>query len=351
MLLLRANTIVRAGLTLLLMSGVGLTIAAEQRYDYDPLGRLIRSVTPSGSQVDYVYDAAGNLLQVTSGAIQAPSISTSDLGSFRRNEFRTATILGANLVGTSLRGSHPGISISNIVSSATSIQFIVSVAQDTPLGPHQLIVESAAGSATVGMTVLEGALITIDPQPIVVPPDNLARKYYVRLPDPAVQSVTLSLSTHSPTIAKTNMATVTIPAGQTTAEIGVIGVSAGTTVLSMSSSNWINPVEALVSVSSGTGNQIIYSARIGITRGAPWASESLRYTVSKTVGITRGVPWANIENRNLVSNLVGITRGESWLSPSDKFTASSPVGIERGGPFAKSLDILVVTPPVGVTRP
>lgn len=339
------------GFMLILMSIGGASLASEQRYDYDPLGRLIRSVTPAGSQVDYVYDAAGNLLQVTSGAVQAPTISTSDLGNFRRNEFRPATIEGANLAGTSLRGSHSGISISNIVSTATNIQFIVSVAQDTPLGPHQLIVESAAGSAAVGMTVLEGALITIDPQPIVVPPDNLARKYYVRLPDPAVQSVTLSLATQAPTIAKINMATVTIPAGQTTAEIGVIGVTAGTTVLSVSSSNLINPMEALVSVSSGTGNQIIYSARIGITRGIPWATESLSYTTSKTVGVTRGVPWINVENRNLISNPVGISRGDNWLSTSDKFTAGSSVGIERGVPFAKSLDTLVVTPPVGITRP
>lgn len=341
----------QAGLSLLLMSGVGLAIAFEQRYDYDPLGRLIRSVTPAGGQVDYVYDAAGNLLQVTSGAVQAPSITTSDLGSFRRNEFRPATIVGANLVGTSLRGSHPGISISNIVSSATSIQFIVSVAQDTPLGPYQLIVESAAGSAAVGMTVLEGALITIDPQPIVVPPDNLARKYYVRLPDPAVQSVTLSLSMQSPTIAKTNMATVTIPAGQTTAEIGVIGVTAGTTVLSVSSSNLINPVEALIKVSAGATNQMVYSRAVGLTRFMPWAVSPNLQSISKSVGIVRHVPWAFNPDNATLSKSVGIMRLFPWAYAPDSGTVSKSVGIVFGTPYPQSDLRLIVSPPVGLTRP
>lgn len=322
----------RAVAVLLLSLVPGLAAqAAEQRYDYDPLGRLIRSV--EGSQAnEYLYDPAGNLLQVTGGAVQPPVITSGDLGDFRRNVYRQVVVSGQNLSGAAIRPSHSGIRINSVTASASAISFRVGVAPDTPLGSHQLFFSTAAGSASVGLNVVPGPAITFEPLPIAVPPDNQARKYTVRLAEPAAQDQTFSLSVLAPAIAKTKSGSVNIPAGQSTADIGVIGVSTGTTALRLSGASMVEPVEAMVTVANGAGSQLAFSRPLGVTRGVPWSIQNDKptYTFSKSVGVMRFVPWAY---------------DSAFITPS------MPAGIVRSVPFALPAENMVVSPAVGVSRP
>ena len=50
---------------------IGSTLAATERFDYDPLGRLIRVISDTQT-TEYVYDAAGNILEVKTGAAATP---------------------------------------------------------------------------------------------------------------------------------------------------------------------------------------------------------------------------------------------------------------------------------------
>lgn len=320
-------------LAVLLLSIVPALVsqAAEQRYDYDPLGRLIRSV--EGSQAnEYIYDPAGNLLQVTGGAVQPPSIASGDLGDFRRNAYRQVSVSGQNLSGANIRPSHIGLRIDNVVASATAISFRVGVARDTPLGAHQLFFETAAGSTNVGLNVVPGMSIVFEPLPIAVPPDNLARKYTVRLAEPAIENLTFSLGTTAPSIAKTKTNSVSFVAGQATADIGVLGVANGTTTLRLSSASLVEPVEAMVTVANGAGSQLVYGRPVGVTRGVPWSIQNDKptHTFSKSVGVVRGVP---------------------WTLPSQAKTFSKSVGIVRGAPFALPEQYFVISPSVGISRP
>ena len=348
---IRAVSLKRAAVVLLLACVPGLTLqAAEQRYDYDPLGRLVRSVS-GGQANEYVYDPAGNLLQVTNGATQPPVISSGDLGDFRRNAFRQVAVSGSNLVGASIRSPHAEIAIGNVVVSATAINFRVAVGPSTPLGPYQLVFETAAGAASVAMNVVPGLAVSFEPMPIAVPPDNQARKFTVRLSEPATQALSFSLSTSSPSIAKTTASQVSFAVGQVVADIGVIGVTAGNAILTLNHPSLVEAAEAMVTVRAGAGSQFYYSAPVGVTRGVPWTAAPNTHTFSPVVGITRGVPWPDVANRYTVSKSVGIIRGGTWLSSSEKLNLSKPVGIIRGVPFARSSDTLVVTPPVGISKP
>ncbi len=326
--------------------------AAEQRYDYDPLGRLIRAVE-GGQANEYIYDPAGNLLQVTGGVVQPPIITSGDLGDFRRNAYRQVAVSGNNLTGTTIRPSHSGIRIDNVVASSTAISFRVGVAPDTPLGTHQLIFETAAGSASVGLNVVPGLAITFEPLPIAVPPDNQARKYTVRLAEPATENQIFSLGTTTPSIAKTKTGSVSFAAGQTTADIGVIGVATGTTTLRLGSASLVEPEETIVTVASGAGNQLVYSRPVGITRIVPWAIQNDKptYTFSQNVGVMRFVPWTYAPDYITPSMPVGVVRGVPWSLPAQAETFSKSVGIIRGVPFALPAQNMVVSPSVGVTKP
>lgn len=314
---------------LLLVLFAGTVQAAEQRYDYDPLGRLIRSVG-DGSAIEYAYDPAGNLLNVSSGEIQPPVISSSNLGDFRRNTSRQAAVSGNHLSSVNIRATHPGITLDNLVTSDTTVSFKLSVASSVPLGAHQLVFESASGTASVGLNVLPELLVVVEPQPIAVPPDSMARKFFVRLSEPDSQELTFALTTLASNIAKFQAASVTIPAGQTTAEIGIIGVVNGTTMLRLSNALFINPIETIVTVSSGAGSQTSFSRPVGIVRLVPWTVSSDIHTLSKSVGVMRIVP---------------------WVYAPDTSTISKSVGIVLGGPYDQPSEIVVVSPPVGISNP
>lgn len=85
--------------------------AAQERYDYDALGRLIRVIDEQGRVTEYVYDAAGNFLQVISGAggAQMPTIASISPNSIRRGETKAIQITGTGLTGVQVSVSDPGL--------------------------------------------------------------------------------------------------------------------------------------------------------------------------------------------------------------------------------------------------
>ncbi len=46
----------------------GLVLAGQERYDYDPIGRLIRYTDSNNQVTDYTYDKSGNITSVMRGA-------------------------------------------------------------------------------------------------------------------------------------------------------------------------------------------------------------------------------------------------------------------------------------------
>src|SRR5439155_26641069 len=98
--------------------------AGQERYDYDALGRLIRVIDEQGRVTEYVYDAAGNILQViTGGAAQAPAITAISPTSIRRGGTAQVTITGSGFTGAEVSASDPGLDISGVQTVATQISF------------------------------------------------------------------------------------------------------------------------------------------------------------------------------------------------------------------------------------
>ena len=297
-----------AGLLLLLTCGASISLqAAEQRYDYDPLGRLVRAVG-EGLANEYVYDAAGNLLRVTAGTAQPPVISSGNLGDFPVNAYRNVSVSGTSLVGAAISASHIGIVLSNVYATTTGASFRVAVRPGTPLGTHQINFVSASGSVSVAMNVVPGLAVAFEPMPMAVPPDNVARQFTARLSAPAAEPIVFTLGTAAPSIARTSASQISFAVGQSTANIGVIGVTAGSTLLTLNHASLVDPADAMVTVRAGAGTQVYLSAPVGITRGVPFAVAPATHTLSRPVGITRGVPFARSPTTLVVTPPVGISK-------------------------------------------
>ena len=327
--------------------------ATADRFDYDAGGRLIRRVDDQSRGTDYIYDSVGNVLQVTAaGQALPPAITSGPLGDQRRNDVRQLAVGGTGLAGVAIKTSHPEIAVSNVVQSATAINFRLAVSNLAPLGPHQLIFQGAAGSVSLTFNVVPARSFAFVPEPISIAPDNIARKVSLVVGEPFAEAKTFSLSTLSQAIAKPNAAQINLPAGQTQTDLGVIGLAQGTTLLRVSNAGLNEPVESIVFVSSGAANPVLFGAPVGISKGVPWSVSPTTHALSGPIGIAKGVPWSVSPTTQAYSGLVGIAKGLPWSVSPTALAVSGPIGIAKGTPWSVSANAgPVIAPLVGIVKP
>ena len=327
--------------------------AAADRFDYDAAGRLIRRVDDQSRSNDYLYDPAGNVLQVTApGQATAPTIASGPLADQRRNEVRQVSVGGSGLGGVVIRPSHPGIVISQLASTATAASFRLAVSNQVPLGSQQLTFQSSAGSVSLPFNVFPAVGFSFVPEPISVAPDNIARKFSLFISEPYAEAKTFSLSTISPNIAKLSVTQINLPAGQIQANLGVIGVALGTTLLRVINTGLNEPMESIVFVGDGGANRLVSARSVAITRTLPWLIAP-SITAGLSVGIVRGQPGVTASAAGTaVGAKIGIVRGTPAISASAAgTTVASNVAISRGTPgLSMNAAGMAVGANVGVIR-
>ena len=149
--------------------------AAEVRYDYDALGRLIRVIDEQGRVTEYVYDPAGNILQVTgagAGGAQAPVITSITPVTLRQGRSYAVQVSGSNLLGVRVTTPDPALDNSNLIVSATSVTFTLTIGATAAVGNHVLTFTNAAGSTQSTITVVTAITYTyvMIPSPLALPP-------------------------------------------------------------------------------------------------------------------------------------------------------------------------------------
>lgn len=329
----------------------GQTQAAIDRYDYDSLGRLARRLDDQTKSTDYRYDASGNVVQVTAPEVaEPPVISVGSIGDFRRNEIRQVTLSGNNLSGVTVRASYEGMIVSSLMISKTAISFRLAVNRATPLGAQSLILQNSVGSAKVGLNVVAPVLVSLEPQPISLAPDSIARKFNLILSEPSTAGKTYTLSTLAPNIAKPVSSNVPFVVGQVQTNVGLIGVAQGTTTLRISSQDLIAPLEQIVFVSAGAATPFRNSPAVGIARAVPWSVSPFTSSVSGGVGVSRGVPWATSPSNQAESGPVGVSRATPWSTSPMNLATSGSVGIFWNTPWSTSPTNLASSASIGISR-
>ena len=119
----------RIGLLALLALAAAVQ-AGQERYDYDPMGRLIRYINPAGEATEYVYDAVGNILEVRRIEAKAPQITGVVPDVVRRSATTAVMVTGTDLLGATVTAADPGLRITGLRSSATAVSFDLLPARD-----------------------------------------------------------------------------------------------------------------------------------------------------------------------------------------------------------------------------
>jgi len=246
--------------------------AAQERYDYDALGRLIRVIDEQGRVTEYVYDAAGNILQVIAGqgGAQAPAIASISPSAIRRGETKAIQITGTGFNGVQVSIADPGLDVSNLLSSAAQVTFSLTAAASALLGAQQITLSNAAGSATTSITV-SGVLPTLgmSPLPIAVPPTGSARNFFVSLSIPDNVDHVINVASANTAIATVSPPSVTIPAGQTEVIVSIAGQTAGTTAINLTSATIAGTSVPVFVTAEFTGLTTSFAKPLGIVLDAP----------------------------------------------------------------------------------
>jgi YD repeat-containing protein len=335
--------------------------AAQERYDYDALGRLIRVIDELGRVTEYVYDAAGNILQViTGGTAQAPAITAISPTSIRRGGTAQVTITGSGFTGAAVGVGDPGLDVSGVQSTATQISFSLAATLTATLGLQQIVIRNAVGTASASITV-NPALpkLGMSPQPVAIPPDNIARNFFVTLSNADNVDYVVTLASVNPAVATVSPASVTVPAGQTQVLVSVTGKSTGNTTFNLSSAGLASVSVPVFSTAEFLGYRTNLALPLGVVLQSP---NTVTSTVrgpfaSKLVGVAKGAYISGIAPKTLTlgttTNLVisgselggvtgvGITVNFFGGTPGTTGTPDIAVGAFSIAPDGRSITVPV----------
>ena len=339
--------------------------AATERYDYDALGRLVRYTNAQGQVIEYVYDAAGNILQVKDGGAAIPPAITGVSPDFiRRSQRNSVRFSGTGLAGSGIRSVDPALSVSEVVASSTTIDFNVDVPSDAALGPRTFEVSHSSGVASATLQVVPALAFAVYPSPIALLPDGVDHKYTLVASEPTPFAQNFSLWSANPAILRIATTAIALPAGALQADVLLAGLSPGATQLLVSAPGAFEAtaIDALVGADALAAN-VTRSAVVGLAKGSPTVTPPVGTTswaVAPSVGIAKGdatitPPVGTASTANAPT--VGLVKGDGTITPPAGTSAvafSATVGLVKGDATSPPPGVQlgdVVARPVGVTWP
>lgn len=334
---LQALAAFAAATAVVLFAGMGQ--AGQERYEYDPIGRLIRFTDSNNEVTEYTYDKAGNILSVVRGAPGSnlpPSLTAVTPSVVRVGNTASLTITGERLQVGTLQTSDAGLDLANVRQTATQVLADLTVASSVPSGGHTLTFTNAQGSARIGLLIAPPLpTLSVEPSPLALPPDNVARAVTLRLSSPDVVAHQLTVTSSNTTTMTVSPATLTIPAGQTTAVVNVTPKKAGFANLVVTSPTLKTATAPVFITSDFRGVNTSYAAAVGVQVGDAEVPAPPRVPATFVNGL--GVVVGPV--------LTGVTPAAATVGGTYTFTitgAAIPAGVQVSALPAEDVSVAVL---------
>ena len=292
-----ALSLAALGVVCLLLSGVAPeSYAGQERYEYDPIGRLIRYLDTNNQVTEYTYDAAGNILSVVKGGAAGgyiPSLTSVTPNFIRRGEVKAIALTGQRLQVGTLQTSDAALDLGNVRQTATQILADLTAGSTAAVGAQTLTFANAEGSASVGITVgPQLPAMTVEPSPLALPPDNLSHNVTLRLSSADLIGHQIAITSSDVTKATVSPASVTLAAGQTAAQLSVTSKTAGFVNLVLTSAT-LGTVSVPVFITAdfrgvNTSQALPVGILVGDAQPPVAASTTIGTFISPRVGISVG---------------------------------------------------------------
>jgi len=130
------------------------TSADQAQYFYDELGRLVGVIDGQGNIASYEYDAVGNLLSISRGAVTPPTISSITPPIVDSGTSPTITITGSGLLVASVTTSNPDILIGPVTTNTeNTLDVTLIIPHPTAFGPTTVTVTVPGGVTSTTLNV------------------------------------------------------------------------------------------------------------------------------------------------------------------------------------------------------
>lgn len=273
----------------------GDATAGQDRYEYDPTGRLILHVDSQNEVTEYTYDPAGNLLAVRrtgQAASQAPVLTGVSPGVIRRGETRPITLTGQRLQIGTLQASDAGMNLSGVQLGANQVTANLAVAASVAAGTQTLTFSNAQGTARIAL-VVAAVLPTLsaEPNPLALPPDNTPRAITLRLSGADAVAHTVNIASSDAARATVSPASVVLAAGQTAVQVSVTPKAGGFANLVLTSPTLQSVTVPVFVTTDFRGINTSYAAPVGIQVGevtGPVTPQATATFASARVGVALG---------------------------------------------------------------
>jgi large repetitive protein len=136
---------------------------------YDDAGRLIRVIDASGNEIDYTYDAAGNITQVTRGTAPGPNqLAILNFTPQTGGTGTVVTIQGQNFSPTAASNAVTINGAAASVLSAAANSLTVAVPSTATTGPIKITVAGQTATSANNFTFVAGpAVVSVSPKTAV----------------------------------------------------------------------------------------------------------------------------------------------------------------------------------------
>lgn len=220
---------IQATLVCCLLLGMYAPVPAAEpiafQYFYDDLGQLSKVIDSAGNELDYTYDAVGNIVQITRGT--APPPGTLAIFGFTPQQGgigETVTIQGQGFSPTPGADTVQFNGTPATATSATGATLIVTVPDGATTGPI---------SVTVGAATVQSASdFTVIPLPVITSLSRHSALFNTVIPDLTVTGSMLAGATFSFQTSAITITSASISPTGTSADLGLtVGTQPGTFVL------------------------------------------------------------------------------------------------------------------------
>lgn len=332
------------------------TGAGQERYEYDPIGRLVRYVDNNNQVTEYAYDAAGNILSVVRGGAASgyvPSLTAVTPNFVRRGEFKALTLSGQRLQTGSLQTSDSALDLSNLRQSSNQILVDLTVGETAVTGPQMLNFANAEGNTSIGITIAPRLPdLTVEPSPLALPPDNAAHLVTLRLSNSDVVAHQVAIVSSDLAKATVSPASASLGAGQTSVQVSVTSKAAGFVNLTLTSAT-LKPVTVPVFITSdfrgvNTSNAMSVGVVVGDAQPSAAGLQAVASFVSPGVGVMVGSALTDVVPQALPVGFSGslVIRGAN-IPNAVQISAFPASGMSLGTATVSS-DGLQITVPVTV---
>jgi len=313
--------------------------------------------------IQYEYDAAGNLVRVeTEVSNNPPVVNTLNPSTIRQETLTTVIADGTDLVGAQVSTSAPGLTISNVSTTATTVTFDIIASATSTTGPKTLSFTTSLGADTADITVQPPApRVVVAPTPIVVASGGATAPVTLQIFPTDIFDHDFTLSVDNALVATVSPGSVTIPAGQNEPAntIQVTGLTDGVTRVNLNSptlGNFSATVFVTSTVGLPAGPAEFFSQPLGIILETPDIGDliDLGPFVSSVIGIQKGdgdPPLPPFTVTPIVNPILGVIKGSAitGVTPRALVADDSTNTITVNGQGLSSVDTVQINPPDGIT--